>query len=96
MMENPGSSCPVYDRTDYRSCVISFLPTLVYLDDAIVTKSERIEALKNGNMYHLMTDDFVRSDRKMMSSKEDRTFNDLKEDTDDEEYIAFESHSYPS
>lgn len=96
-MENPGSSCLVYNRSDYRSCLICFLPTLVYLDDAKVTKSERIDALRNIETYHLMTDvltNVVSNEGKLIPHNE--APDGFKEDSDDEEYIAFQSHSYPT
>lgn len=93
MMGNPGSSCSdlVYNRTEYRSCVISFLPTLEYLDDAAVTKDERINALLNADSFYLMSDvvDTV-SERNLNVLQEDEIF-----DVDEEEYIAFQSNSYP-
>lgn len=91
MMGNPGSSCSdlVYNRAEYRSCVISFLPTLEYLDDAAVTKDERINALLNVDTFHLMSD--------VVDTVSERNLNVLQEivDVDEEEYIAFQSNSYP-
>lgn len=81
MMENPGNST---DKIDYRSSVLCFLPTLVFLDDVEVTKDERIMALKNESCHLVQGLNF---------SYEEKPFDELKED--DDEYIAFKSTSYP-
>lgn len=97
-MENPGSSYEklVYNKIDYRSCVICFLPTLEYLDDAVVTKDEKINALLNVDAYHLMNDVLdTASERNLKIHEEHDNLNELREDLDDEEYITFESNSYP-
>uniref|UniRef100_A0A336M441 CSON010289 protein n=1 Tax=Culicoides sonorensis TaxID=179676 RepID=A0A336M441_CULSO len=77
LMENPGSLC---DKAEYRTCIISFLPALEYLDDTIVTKEERLNALMRSNSFGLTTEsDVIYQERHEASH------------SDDDEFIKFEA-----
>lgn len=85
MMENPGSSYEnfIHNTSQYRTWIIKFLPLLEFLDDATVTRDERINAL----MLNIDTFGLISSENMK---------NEELSDTDDEEYITFQSRSYPN